>query len=89
MAVLSSKTSLSLFGASAFELAQKWHVVLIGFKVGALDALRLKERFATRYMSLGTIDGGCGLHISADLVFQQNQPQCPLARARRENAPMS
>ena len=64
-------------------------MVQIGLKVDALDALRLEERFATRCMLLGTVDGGCGTHISADLVFQQNQPPGLLTRARREDAPMS
>ena len=78
MAVPSSKSSPSSFGASAFELAQKCYVVQIGLKVGALDVLREEERFSSRCMPLGTVDGGCGIQIGANLVFLQDQPSGPL-----------
>lgn len=64
-------------------------MVQIGSKVDALDALRLKEHFATKSMLLGTVDGGCGVRIGANLVFLQDQLSHPLTRARLENAPMS
>jgi hypothetical protein len=61
---------------------QKWHVVQIGSKVGALDALRLRERFATKCMPLGIVGRRCGTQLGANLVFLQDQPSSPLPRAR-------
>ena len=64
-------------------------MVQIGSKVDALDALRLKERFASRCMPLGTVDGGCDIETGAGLVLLQDLLSSPLVRAAYEEAPMS
>ena len=57
-------------------------MVQIGLQVDALDALRLKEHFATKCIPLGTVDGGCGSQIGANLVLLENQPSGPLNRGQ-------
>ena len=64
-------------------------MVQIGLRVDALDPLQLRDRFASRCMPLGVIDGAFGTQIRADLIFLEDQPVGPLTRARRENAPIS
>jgi hypothetical protein len=64
-------------------------MVQIGLKVGALDALRLREHFGSKCMPLGIVNGGCGTQISADLVFLQIQPRGPLIGVDRSGTPMS